>query len=183
SGRGERGQAEERRVRRDAVHPPGRWNRTGHGGAAGGAGVQAGHLAWRGGEPDRASGRHGRTILSGAGRPAAPVDRYRGRRRPHRRPGRRAGRGHGRARRAGRRPGARPVTDLAGTVAGVPRRSVLPSVIARGAALRVAAVEAGVATLEVTGSPGAVMPLASRIEAQVRAAVPEITAVRIVAPG
>lgn len=75
------------------------------------------------------------------------------------------------------------MTDLAATVAAVLRRSVLPSVIARGAALRVAAVEAGVATLEVTGSPGAVMPLASRIEAQVRAAVPEITAVRIVAPG
>jgi Fe-S cluster biogenesis protein NfuA len=46
----------------------------------------------------------------------------------------------------------------------------------------VAAVADGVATLEVTGSPGAVLPLASRIEAQVRAAVPEITAVRITAP-
>src|SRR5258708_19730729 len=62
-------------------------------------------------------------------------------------------------------------------------RGVLPAVIARGAGLRVAAVERGVAVLEVTGSPGAVLPLASRIEALIRAAVPEITAVRITGPG
>jgi len=75
------------------------------------------------------------------------------------------------------------VTDLAAKVAAALERSVLPSVIARGAVLRVVAVEDGVATMEVTGSPGAVLPLATRIEAQVRAAVPEITAVRIAAPG
>ena len=75
------------------------------------------------------------------------------------------------------------MTDLAAKVAVALERSVIPSVIARGAALRVVAVEAGVATLEVTGSPGAVLPLASRIQARVRAAVPEITAVRITAPG
>jgi NFU1 iron-sulfur cluster scaffold homolog, mitochondrial len=75
------------------------------------------------------------------------------------------------------------VTGLAARVAAALERSVLPSVIARGAAVRVVAVEDGVATLEVTGSPGAVLPLASRIEAQVRATVPEITAVRMVAPG
>jgi len=75
------------------------------------------------------------------------------------------------------------VTDLAAKVAAALERSVLPSVIARGAALRVVAVEAGVAMLEVAGSPGAVVPLTSRIEAQLRAAVPEITAVRIAAPG
>jgi len=74
------------------------------------------------------------------------------------------------------------VTGLAAKVAAALERSVLPSVIARGAALRVVAVEDGVATLEVTGSPGAVVPLASRIEAQLRAAVPEITAVRIATP-
>ena len=62
-------------------------------------------------------------------------------------------------------------------------RAILPSVIARGAAVRVAAVEDGVATLEVTGSPGAVYPLAARIEALVRAAVPEVTGVRLVPPG
>jgi Fe-S cluster biogenesis protein NfuA len=75
------------------------------------------------------------------------------------------------------------VTDLAAKVAAVLERSVLPSVIARGAALQVVAVEDGIATVEVTGSPGAVLPLASRIEAQVRAAVPEVTAVRLAAPG
>ena len=75
------------------------------------------------------------------------------------------------------------MTDLAVKVAEALERSVLPSVIARGAALRVVAVEDGVATLEVAGSPGAVIPLASRIEAQLRAAVPQITAVRIAAPG
>ena len=55
-------------------------------------------------------------------------------------------------------------------------RSVLPSVIARGARAAGRGVEDGVAILEATGSPGAVLPLASRIEALVRAAVPEITA-------
>ena len=75
------------------------------------------------------------------------------------------------------------MTDLAAKVTAALQRSVLPSVIARGAMLRVVAVEDGVVTLEVTGSPGAALPLASRIEAQVRAAVPEITAVRIAAPG
>jgi len=75
------------------------------------------------------------------------------------------------------------VTDLAGRVAAALERSVIPSVVARGATVRVAAVEDQVAVLEVAGSPGAVLPLAARIEAQVRAAVPEITGVRIVTPG
>jgi Fe-S cluster biogenesis protein NfuA len=75
------------------------------------------------------------------------------------------------------------VTDLASSVAAVLERSVLSAVIARGAGLRVTAVQGGVAVLEVTGSPGAVLPLASRIEVLIRAAVPEITAVRITGPG
>ena len=75
------------------------------------------------------------------------------------------------------------MTDLAGRVAAALERSVIPAVIARGATVRVAAVEDQVAVLEVAGSPGAVLPLAARIEAQVRAAVPEITGVRIVTPG
>ncbi len=63
-------------------------------------------------------------------------------------------------------------------------RSVLPSVIARGGAIRVVAADAdGVVSLEVTGSPGAALPLASRIEATIRAAVPQVTAVRLVTPG
>jgi Fe-S cluster biogenesis protein NfuA len=75
------------------------------------------------------------------------------------------------------------VTGLAERVTAVLERSVLSSVIARGASVRVAAATGGVVTLEVTGSPGAVFPLASRIEALIRAAVPEITTVRMVTPG
>jgi len=75
------------------------------------------------------------------------------------------------------------MTDLTGQVAAALEKSLLPSVIARGAALRVIGVEDGVATLELTGSPGAVWPLASRIGAQIRAAVPGLAGVRIVTPG
>ena len=74
------------------------------------------------------------------------------------------------------------MTDLIAEVTAALERSVLPSVIARGAAVRVAAAAGGIVTLEVTGSPGAVFPLASRIEAQIRAAVPGITGVRLVVP-
>ena len=73
--------------------------------------------------------------------------------------------------------------DLTARVMAALERSILPTVIARGAAVRVAAAGNGVVTLEVTGSPGAVFPLASRIEALIRAAVPEITTVRLVTPG
>ena len=73
--------------------------------------------------------------------------------------------------------------DLVTKVTAVLERSVLPSVIARGGGVRVAAAQDGVATLEVTGSPGAVLPLASRIEALILAAVPEITSVQVTGPG
>ena len=75
------------------------------------------------------------------------------------------------------------MTDLIGRVAAALERSILPSVIARGATVRVAGVEDGVATLELTGSPGAVWPLAARIEAQICAAVPGLAGVRIVTAG
>jgi Fe-S cluster biogenesis protein NfuA len=75
------------------------------------------------------------------------------------------------------------VTDLAAQVTAALERGILPSVIARGGAVRVAAAGDGVVTLEVTGSPGAVYPLAARIEAVIRASVPEVTAVRFAAPG
>ena len=75
------------------------------------------------------------------------------------------------------------MSELTAQVAAALEKSLLPSIIARGAAVRVTGVQDGVATLELTGSPGAVVPLAARIEAQVRAAVPGITTVRIVAPG
>jgi Fe-S cluster biogenesis protein NfuA len=75
------------------------------------------------------------------------------------------------------------VTNLVGQVAAALEHSVLPSIIARGAAVRVLGVEDRVAVLELTGSPGAVLPLASRIEAQLRAAVPGLAGVRVVTPG
>ena len=78
-----------------------------------------------------------------------------------------------------------PVSDLAAEVTDALARSILPSVIARGAAgIRViAAGDDGVITLEADGSPGAVLPVLGRIEAQIRAAVPAVTAVRLASTG
>jgi len=74
------------------------------------------------------------------------------------------------------------VGDLVATVQTALERSVIPAVIARGGGLRVLSVEAGVAVLEFTGSPGAVLPLVARIETHLSAAVPEVSRVRLVAP-
>jgi NFU1 iron-sulfur cluster scaffold homolog, mitochondrial len=76
------------------------------------------------------------------------------------------------------------VSDLAAAVTAALAHSILPSAIARGAtAVRVAAAgEDGVITLEADGSPGAVLPILGRIEAQLRAAVPGVTAVRLAGP-
>lgn len=73
--------------------------------------------------------------------------------------------------------------DLTDRVAAALQASVLPSVIARGGEIRVLGVEDGTATLEISGSPGASLPLLGRIEQQVRNAVPEIAHVRLVGPG
>jgi Fe-S cluster biogenesis protein NfuA len=70
--------------------------------------------------------------------------------------------------------------DLVDRAMATLRRSVLPSVIARGGTVRVVAVEEGTAILEVRGSPGAALPLASRIQELLGAAVPEITGVQFV---
>ena len=76
------------------------------------------------------------------------------------------------------------MSDLAAEVTAALRRSILPSVIARGAVgLRVVAAEDGVVTLAADGSPGAVRPILGRIEAQIRAAVPGVTAVRLASAG
>ncbi len=75
------------------------------------------------------------------------------------------------------------MTDLAAQVTAALERSVLPSVVARGGSLRVASVVNGVVTLEASGSPGAVFPLATRVEALIRAAVPEVTGIRVTGPG
>ena len=72
------------------------------------------------------------------------------------------------------------MSDLAAEVTAALRRSILPSVIARGAVgLRVVAADDGVVTLAADGSPGAVRPILRRIEAQIRAAVPGVTAVKL----
>jgi len=76
-----------------------------------------------------------------------------------------------------------PGPDLGNAVASAIERSVLPSVVARGGGLRVVAVEGGVVTLEARGSPGATLPILSRLDAQLRAAVPGIAGVRVVEPG
>ena len=76
------------------------------------------------------------------------------------------------------------MSDLAAEVTAALSRSILPSVIARGAVgLRVVAAEGGIVTLAADGSPGAVLPILGRIEAQLRAAVPGVTAVRLAAAG
>lgn len=68
-------------------------------------------------------------------------------------------------------------------VAGVLERTVAPSVIARGGSIRLLGVRKGVVTLEAQGSPGAVLPMVTRIEEVLRVAVPEVTQVRVVWPG
>ena len=71
---------------------------------------------------------------------------------------------------------------IADRVAAALQTSIPPSVIARGGEIRFIGVEDGTVTLEVTGSPGAALPLMGRIEALIRRAVPEIVEVRIVGP-
>lgn len=73
--------------------------------------------------------------------------------------------------------------DLVDQVSMALQTSVVPTVIARGGEIRVLTVEKGVAILEVSGSPGASVPLIARIESLIRKAVPEVTNVRMVGPG
>ena len=72
--------------------------------------------------------------------------------------------------------------DLAEKVEAALQASILPSVIARGGEIRVLAVENGTVTLEMSGSPGAALPLLARIEALIRHSVPEVAHVRLVGP-
>ncbi|HSH99483.1 MAG TPA: NifU family protein [Reyranella sp.] len=72
--------------------------------------------------------------------------------------------------------------DIADKVEAALKTSVRPSVIARGGEIRVVRVEDDTAVLEVTGSPGAALPLVGRIEALIRQAVPGIAKVRMVGP-
>ena len=73
------------------------------------------------------------------------------------------------------------MSDLAAQVTAVLERGILPTLIARGAASIQVIADDGAVTLRVDGSPGAVLPMLSRIEEQIRAAVPAVTAVRLAA--
>jgi len=72
---------------------------------------------------------------------------------------------------------------IADKVTAALQASIRPSVIARGGEIRVVGVEGSTVVLEVTGSPGATLPLMGRIEALIRRAVPEVVEVRLVGPG
>jgi cystathionine gamma-synthase len=73
--------------------------------------------------------------------------------------------------------------DTAAAVAAAVERSIAPSVIARGGSVRVVSVRDGVATLEASGSPGAIVPTTARVAEFLGVAVPEVTAVHVVWPG
>jgi len=75
-------------------------------------------------------------------------------------------------------PTTSPGSGIAAAVGAAIERSVMPSIIARGGSLRIMSVEGGVVTLEASGSPGAVVPASSHIEALVRTAVPQVTDVK-----
>jgi Fe-S cluster biogenesis protein NfuA len=70
------------------------------------------------------------------------------------------------------------VPEIEARVVAAIEGSVVPLLTARGGSVSVASVRDGVVTLDVTGSPGALVPMADQIERLVRAAVPEIVRVR-----
>jgi cystathionine gamma-synthase len=74
-------------------------------------------------------------------------------------------------------------SDAEAAVVAAIERSVAAAVIARGGEVRMIGVERGIVTLEATGSPGAIVPILSRIEALIRAAVPDVTEVNVRWPG
>ncbi len=78
------------------------------------------------------------------------------------------------------------VTDQSGLVAAVTaevERTVAPTIIARGGAVRVLSVDQGVVMLEASGSPGAVLPARALIETVLCNAVPGVSGVQVVWPG
>ena len=76
-----------------------------------------------------------------------------------------------------------PAADLMSRISGIIDERVAPLIIARGGAVRVRSVDENVVILEVSGSPGAVVPLIARIETLVQTAADGITDVRIVSTG
>lgn len=76
------------------------------------------------------------------------------------------------------RPAAR--SDVEARVAATIEGSIAPLITARGGSVTVGSMMGGVVTLDVTGSPGAMVPMAAQVERLLRAAVPEIVTVRFV---
>ncbi len=76
-----------------------------------------------------------------------------------------------------------PASDVVTNVREVVEHSVAPLIIARGGKVRLVSVDAGVVTLEASGSPGAVLPAEAHVKALLRSAVAEVTDVRLVWPG
>jgi cystathionine gamma-synthase len=72
--------------------------------------------------------------------------------------------------------------SVADRVAAAIENGVAPLIIARGGVVRVMDVTDGLATIQASGSPGAIVPIISQLEEFVRAAVPEVTGVRLVSP-
>jgi Fe-S cluster biogenesis protein NfuA len=73
--------------------------------------------------------------------------------------------------------------DVEEAVAAVIERSIAPLVIARGGAVRIAAVHNGVVTLDASGSPGAVLPVIPQIERLLCTAVHQVSEVRVLWSG
>jgi cystathionine gamma-synthase len=73
--------------------------------------------------------------------------------------------------------------DVEEAVAAVIERSIAPLVIARGGAVRIAAVHNGVVTLDASGSPGAVLPVIPQIERLLCTAVHHVSEVRVLWSG
>ncbi len=76
-----------------------------------------------------------------------------------------------------------PASEVVTNVREVVEHSVAPLIIARGGKVRLVSVDAGVVTLEASGSPGAVLPAEAHVKALLRSAVAEVTDVRLVWPG
>jgi cystathionine gamma-synthase len=72
--------------------------------------------------------------------------------------------------------------DPTGVVAAAVERCIAPLIVARGGGIRVVAVNGGMVTLEASGSPGAVLPLRSRLTGLLQSAVPTVKEVRLIWP-
>jgi Fe-S cluster biogenesis protein NfuA len=73
--------------------------------------------------------------------------------------------------------------DATAAVTAVVERSLAPSVIARGGAIRVVSVDDRAVILEASGSPGAILPATAHLEALLRPVAPPTAEIRVVWAG